>query len=117
MYAQHRRMVERLYEDRATIRRFAEEETPWGETRLVEQVVYQDVPCRISQRVLGTNNQSETVNQVSYETKLFLSPDIEIKQGDIIEVTRQGITREYTAGEPFIYKTHQEISLQRRENA
>lgn len=118
-YQVHRQAIEQLYEDRATIRRFAEEEAEWGETRLPKEseAIHQDVPCRISQRALAVNTQTETTNQIAYEAKLFLSPEIDIRQGDIIEVTRQGITRKYTAGEPFIYPTHQEISLQRKDYA
>jgi len=117
LYRIHRRAIEQLYEDRATIKRYVEEKTEWGETRLIEKEVERDIPCRISQRALSVNSQTETVNEIAYETKLFLPPDIEVRQGDIIEVTRQGITRKYTAGEPFLYPTHQEVSIQRREEA
>jgi len=116
-HERYRSIIEQFYEDTATIKRLVETETEWGETKLIEQIIYQDVPCKLSQRGLAMNNQTETVNEVAYETKLFLSPDIEVKQGDIIEVMRQGITREYTAGEPFMYPTHQEVSIQRKENA
>lgn len=116
-YATHRRIIERLYEDRCTIARVIEVKMPWGETRFERQVIASNIPCRISQRALATNNQDETVNVIDYETKLFIAPNIEIRQGDEIEVTRGLITRKYTAGEPFVYPSHQEVSLQRRENA
>lgn len=119
MYAQHRRMVERFYEDRATIRRFAEEETPWGETRLIEKVVHQDVPCRLSYRAIGVSvsYQTESVNRIEYETKLFVAPEVDVRAGDVIAVTKAGVTREYVAGEPFVYATHQEVILTRKEKA
>lgn len=116
-YYMYRRAVEQLYEDRAIIKRYVEERTEWGETRLIEKEVERDIPCRISQRALGVNRQTETVNEIAYETKLLLPPDIEVRQGDIIEVTRRGVTRKYTAGEPFLYPTHQEVSIQRRDEA
>lgn len=118
-YAAHRRIIERLYEDRCTITRVSEVKMPWGETKFERQrqVIAENVPCRISQKALGTNNQSETINVIAYETKLFIAPDIEIRQGDEIEVTRGSVTRKYTAGEPFVYPSHQEVNLQRRENA
>ena len=117
MINRHRQAIERLYTDTVSITRFVEKETESGETRLVPQELYSSIPCRISQKALGTNGQTETVNQIAYETKLFLAPDIDIRQGDIVKVTRQGNTRVYTAGEPFIYPTHQEVSLQRKDNA
>jgi len=118
-YARHRRSIERLYDDRVTIRRFVEIEKPSGETALSKEPVpiYEEQPCRISQKSLAVNGQTEAQNNISYETKLFISPDVEIRQGDQILVSRQGVVRTYTAGEPFLYPTHQEISLQRKEHA
>ncbi|ATO50142.1 ABC transporter ATP-binding protein [Brevibacillus laterosporus] len=116
-YAKHRMALERMYEDKATVKRVIETETPWGETKVEPTTIYEDQPCRLSQKALGTNGQTATVNQVVYETKLFISPDVVILQGDEIEVTGRGVTRTYTAGEPFPYPTHQEISIQRKEKA
>lgn len=112
----HRRAIERLYTDRATIYRHQPVKNPVTKTtKLVAQPVYTDQPCRISQRALGQNNQTEAQNEIQYETKLFIAPEVEIKQGDLLEVTRGTVTRRYTAGEPFVYSTHQEVSLQRKE--
>ena len=116
-YQAYQRIIERFYEDRCTITGFRETKTEWNETRLEKQVIVKNVPCRVSQRTLGTNAQSDTVNVIAYETKLFIAPDVPIRQGDEIEVTRGSIVRKYTAGEPFVYQSHQEVSLQRRENA
>lgn len=113
----HRRAIERTYVDRATISRYVEVDKQNGSKGLELLSVYTDKPCRISQKSLGANGQSEAQNDIAYEIKLFISPDIEIKQGDEIEVTRQGTKRGYTAGEPFTYPTHQEVSLQRKEKA
>ena len=118
LYRAHRRVIERLYEDRASISRYAEYEDPnTTETKLDLVLVYENVPCRLSRIGMGTNRQTETVNEIAYETKLFISPDYEIKQGDVIEVTRGTVTRVYKAGEPIVYLTHQEISLQREDRA
>lgn len=116
--SRHRRAIERLYTDTCTISRHKKAKDPVKkETKLVLQPVYEDQPCRISQRALGTNQQTDAENNIAYETKLFIAPELEILQGDVIEVVRGEITREYTAGEPFPYSTHQEISLQRKEYA
>ncbi|MFD1179211.1 ABC transporter ATP-binding protein [Paenibacillus puldeungensis] len=115
-YARHRRKIEKMYNDRATVTRM-EKVKVGGETKLQPVVKYTDQPCFLSQKALGANNQTEPVNKIAYETKLFISPDIEILQGDIIEVTRGSLKRVYTAGEPFPYPTHQEISIQRKDKA
>jgi len=112
----HRRAIERLYTDRAMIYRYQPVKDPETKTtKLVPQPVYTDHPCRISQRALGQNNQTEAQNEIRYETKLFISPELDIRQGDLLEVTRGTVARRYTAGEPFPYSTHQEVSLQREE--
>jgi len=114
--SRHRRAIERLYTDTCTISRHVKVKDPvTKETKLVLQPVYEDQQCRISQRALGTNQQTEAENVIAYETKLFIAPELEIRQGDVVELTRGGVSREYTAGEPFLYPTHQEVSLQRGE--
>lgn len=115
-YKRHRREIERLYEDRCTIYRYQKVSDPeTRETVMKPVAVYSDQPCRVSQKALGTNNQTEAQNNIQYETKLFIAPELEIKQGDMIEATKGVVTRKYEAGEPFLYPSHQEISIQRKE--
>ncbi|MEG6521133.1 ABC transporter ATP-binding protein [Desulfotomaculum sp. 1211_IL3151] len=112
-YTRHRRAIEKLYDSLATISRYRKGKKPSGETAQVLQLLHKDIPCRISQKALGSNGQTEAQNEIQYETKLFLAPEVEICQGNAIVVTRAGVARTYTAGEPFLYPTHQEVSLQR----
>ncbi|MCM3701433.1 ABC transporter ATP-binding protein [Paenibacillus macerans] len=125
-YDRHRRKIEKLYTDRATIYRYQKVKDPvTKETKLVPMPVHSDQPCRISQKALAQNGQTEAQNDIRYETKLFIAPELEILQGDMLEATRGRITatgwepiaptRKYTAGEPFIYPTHQEVSIERKE--
>ncbi|NGP58156.1 ABC transporter ATP-binding protein [Paenibacillus thiaminolyticus] len=116
-YRKHRRKIEKTYEDKATISRYGKVKKPNGETKNELAPVYVDQPCRISQKALAVNGQREAQNVISYETKLFISPELEIKQGDTIEVVRGHTTTTYTAGEPFPYPTHQEVILQRKDKA
>ncbi|QHZ52163.1 ABC transporter ATP-binding protein [Paenibacillus larvae] len=113
-YTKHRRALEKMYEDQATISGFREVTKPNGSTKNEPVVIYQDQPCRISQRALGVNSQTDAENKIAYETKLFIAPDLDIRQGDMVEVKRGALSREFTAGEPFPYQTHQEIALQRK---
>lgn len=126
-YARHRRALERLYTDRATIERQQEVVKPNKATINEPVIAYADQPCRISQTGLPRDGQTEAQNDVDYLAKLFVSPDIEILQGDTITVQRGylsegqwtplGAARSYQAGEPFLYPTHQEISLHREDYA
>ncbi|WP_410769585.1 ABC transporter ATP-binding protein [Fontibacillus sp. BL9] len=122
----YRLALERKYTDRVTVKRMGRVKVN-GETKQQLVTVYEGQPCRISQKALGINGQTETVNQIAYDTKLFIAPELEIKQGDTLTVTRgrniaagwEAVApgREYKAGEPFPYETHQEISLQRKDTA
>lgn len=112
----HRRAIEKMYTDRATVYRYGETTDPTsGKTKQVPATVYSNEPCRISQKALASNGQTEAQNDIKYEVKLFISPDLAIQQGDMLEVTRGTVTRKYEAGEPFPYSTHQEVSIQRKE--
>lgn len=112
-YAKYRQQLETMYNDHVTVQRSEKVKKPNGATELQWVTKHTDVPCRISQTGLAANTQTDTTNDIDYSSKLFLSPLVEIKQGDKLAVTREGLTREYTAGEPFIYPTHQEINLER----
>ncbi|MEJ8548164.1 ABC transporter ATP-binding protein [Brevibacillus borstelensis] len=113
-YKAHRKRIERLYIDKCTIYRY-QKVSEGGETILKPAPIYTDQPCLISQKTLGANNQTDAQNNIQYETKLFIAPELEIKQGDMIEATRGAVTRKYEAGEPFPYPSHQEVSIQRKE--
>lgn len=112
----YRLALERTYADRVTVQR-VEKVKVNGETKQQLVTVFEQRPCRISQKTLGTNGQTESVNNIAYETKLFIAPELEIRQGDTLTVTRGEFTRTYTAGEPFPYSSHQEISIQRKDEA
>jgi len=115
-YAAYRAQIETLYEDTANIYRYEKIKNP--DTGITEEktvLKYADQPCRISQKALATNGQTDAQNDIQYETKLFIAPELDIMQGDLLEVTRGAVTRRYSAGEPFLYPTHQEVSIQRKE--
>ncbi|ARF70348.1 ABC transporter ATP-binding protein [Paenibacillus larvae subsp. pulvifaciens] len=103
-----------MYEDIATIRRYEDVDKPNGSTKNEPVIIYRDQPCHISQKALGVNNQKDAQNNIAYETKLFISPELDIHQGDVVEIKRGTLSREFTAGEPFPYPTHQEVALQRK---
>ncbi|NFF59844.1 hypothetical protein FDB08_04030 [Clostridium botulinum] len=82
------------------------------ETKLITKIKYKDIKCKISKQSLSKNTQTDTVNQIVYELKLFICPELDIKQGDVVEVTNKfGEKETYKAGEGFKYNTHQEVIL------
>lgn len=114
-YNRHRVAIERMYEDKVTISRYGNYKDPvTKETKQKSQSVYTDEPCMLSQTGLARNGQTEAQNDLQYDAKLFISPELIITQGDLIAVTRAATGRidKYIAGEPFPpYQSHQEINL------
>jgi hypothetical protein len=114
-YARHRALIERMYEDTATICRYDDDKNPvTKETELTLYEVYSNQPCKLSQLRLPQDGQTEAQNDVRYDAKLFIAPDVEVQQGDVVSVTRAatGRVETYVAGKPFPpYQSHQEINL------
>lgn len=104
----------KMYTDTAKVYRYVKTSTPSGATREGTQLIYTAIPCRISQKELNSPLQSQTSisMNISYEIKLFCSPDYILKAGDKLEVTRGNNTIQfYELGKPFQYSTHQEFLL------
>jgi hypothetical protein len=118
--SQMRKAVESLYDCTCTIRNYEKYKDPvTKETKTGINPVpkYENEPCRVSKQSLSKNNQTETVNKIVYEVKLFISPEVEINQGDEIEVTNKlGIKEKYKAGEGFPYNSQQEVILNKDGN-
>ncbi len=88
------------------------------ETRTEEVTVIKNQPCKLSKKTISPANQSEVATTVAYAPLLFIAPEVEIKPGSIIIISQNGVTRKYErSGEPFIYETHQELTLQRVDKA
>lgn len=115
----HKKAIEMFYEHTCTIRRYEKYKDPVNkETKVGINPVpkYKDQPCKVSKSSLGKNNQSDTTNDKNYEIKLFISPEVEIHQGDEIEVNIFGVITKYVAGEPLpIYSSHQEVVLENKD--
>jgi hypothetical protein len=80
------------------------------ETKGIITIKHSSIPCRVSKSKASKNTQTDTVNQLAYELKLITSVELDIIQGDTIEVTNKfGIVKKYLAGEGLKYSTHQEV--------
>jgi len=115
-YGRYRAALEHTYEDTCTVYRYQDVKDPISKvTKQAPAVLHTAVACRLSQTVLPKDGQTVAQNDIKYDAKLFFGLDTAIQQGDLIEVTRGGISRRYVAGEPFLYPTHQEIGLTHKE--
>ncbi|WP_461039696.1 hypothetical protein [Tepidimicrobium xylanilyticum] len=114
-----RKAIESQYKGLCTIYEYTEIEDPdTGEAIVSPEPipVHENIPCKLSKKTIAPASEAEVANTIKYEPVLFISSDIEVKAGSIIEVTQHGVTRKFIrSGEPFVYETHQEIVLQRAD--
>lgn len=112
-----RRIAETQYEDTCTVT----EQTPQRNetnkrTELVETQTLINQPCKLTfkETTLVASKESNTTSSVVQEILLFISPDVSIKPGSKIEITRKNGTVEVykNSGKPQVYDTHQEIVLE-----
>jgi len=81
-------------------------------TEHTEETVLKDKPCRLSYKTITNTSQAEPQNVVTQVVKLFIAPELQIKQGSKIIVKKEKFIKEYeNSGEPAVYDTHQEIVL------
>lgn len=120
-FKQARKAIERLYDCTCSIKTYGKYKDPVTKetkTGINPVAKYENQSCKVSKQSLSKNTQTDTVNKVVYELKLFIAPELNIKQGDEIEVTNQfGIITKYKAGEGFLYNTHQEVILSKEGKA
>ena len=89
-----------------------------GVTKTVLEEYCKDQPCRLSYQRGATTADSDTKSTAYQEIKLFIAPEIEIKDGSKIAVTQHGRTSNYKlSGKPLVYSNHQEILLESLETS
>jgi hypothetical protein len=108
-----RSALESLYEDTCNVYESREYIKENGSTGHREELVTADIPCRISYKSINAGTETDKADYKEQLVKLFIAPEISIKPGSRVEVTRNGSTTMYKAsGEPAIYYGHKEIVLE-----
>lgn len=72
-------------------------------------------PCRLSFSS-SPSTSSGDVSATSQTIKLFIAPELDIRPGSKITITQNGRVESYQrSGEPAVYESHQEITLEKFE--
>ena len=108
-----RRDIEKLYMDTCTVMEKQHVKDPnTGITSLQDVTVHKNIPGKLSHKKMAYS-EGGIASVLSLTSSLIINPDIVIKPGSKILVTRNGITTAYkNSGEPGRYMTHQEIMLE-----
>lgn len=115
--ALERKLLEGTYEDTVRVLR-PDDETVGNITGTVLKEAGGGI-CALSQSGNRAASQTDSFNRLEYEAVVFAPPELDVRPGDVLEVTRFGRTDPasqlvYTyepAGRPAHYPTHQEIPL------
>lgn len=117
--ALERAAIESTYEGLCTVTNFQTVKDPVSKvTGPQRALVFENEPCALSQTALSSSSKTGTDNTVSFNAKLFISPDVTIEAGSEIYVEQNGMRGTFKrVGKPFRYTTHQEISLEEIDRA
>lgn len=108
-----KKALQKLWKGTCTISVYQEVTNPVTKiTSFKDEIVFENLPCRLSFETVNVANPVGTATQVSQSIKLFLDPVIAVPPGSKITVTQNGVTVDYKqSGQPAIYTNHQEIAL------
>ena len=108
-------ILESTYFDKCTIKRKEKIKNPiTGVTETVEVIIVEDAKCALSKKDIQTMNV-DGIGTLAFSHLLFLNPNINLREGDIVEVTSMGKISNYLASKPFYYSSHSETLLSYKE--
>ena len=111
-------ILESTYFDKCTIKRKEKiKNHNTGVTETKEVIIVEDVKCALSTHNNDNAMLVDGVGKVVQIHKLFLNPNINLQEGDTVEVTSIGKTSIYLASKPFYYSSHSETLLTYKERA
>ena len=105
--------IETLYFDRATIIEYQHVFNPEDcSTGVKEVVLCENEPCKVSYEYTRNTEDGVASDVLTLTSKLFLRPDLTVKAGSKIIVTRNGVSKVYkNSGESAMFFNHQEIKI------
>ena len=110
-------ILESTYFDKCTIKRKEKIKNPnTGVTETKEIIIVEDVKCALSKKDIQTMNV-DGVGNLAFSHLLFLNPNINLQEGDTVEVTSMGIKSIYLSSKPFIYPSHSQTLLTYKDRA
>ena len=109
-------MLESTYFDRCTIKRKEKtKDINTGVTETKEVIIVEDVKCALSKRDNTPIMTSDGVGKLAFSQLLFLNPNINLREGDIVEVVSMGMKSIYLASKTFYYPSHSQTLLTYKE--
>lgn len=107
-----------MYHDKATVCRQINAVDEEGADDYAVQEIYSDIPCKLYQsgKPFTAQNTDRQVDIIT-DLKLFLPPQYDILPNDILKISRNGQNILLNAVKSFRYKSHQEVTVKRKDEA
>ena len=86
-----------------------------GVTTMQEVLKYSNLQCALDKKDEVQTGGEVGTAFISAAYILFCRPTVDIQVGDKLVVTYNGRTGVFEAGEPYPYKSHQEVSVIKKE--
>ena len=110
-------ILESTYFDKCTIKRKEKIKNPnTGVTETVEKIIAENIKCALSKKDIQTMNVGG-IGNLAFSHLLFLNPNVDVQEGDIVEVSSMGKISIYLASKPFYYSSHSETLLSYKKRA
>ena len=110
-------ILESTYFDKCTIKRKVKAKNEnTGVTETVEKIIAENAKCALSKKDVQMMS-SDGVGKLAFSHLLFLNPNIDLQEGDTVEVTVLGKIYINLASKPFYYSSHSETLLSYKERA
>ena len=111
-------ILESTYFDKCTIKRKEKIKNPnTGVTETKEVIIVENAKCALSTHNSDNAMLVDGVGKVVQIHKLFLNPNINLQEGDIVEVSSMGKISNYLASKPFYYSSHSQTLLTYKDRA
>ena len=110
-------ILESTYFDKCTIKRKEKiKNLNTGVTETKEVIIVEDVKCALSKKDIQIMNV-DGIGTLAFSHLLFLNPNVDVQEGDIVEVLSMGKISIYLSSKPFYYSSHSETLLSYKERA
>ena len=104
-------ILESTYFDKCTIKRKEKIKNPnTGVTETKEIIIIEDVKCALSKKDIQAMNV-DGIGTLAFSHLLFLNPNVDVQEGDTVEVNSMGKISIYLASKPFYYSSHMEVII------
>ena len=111
-------ILESTYFDRCTIKRKEKIKNPvTGVTETKEKIIIENAKCALSSEGRRNVITIDGVGKVLEIHKLFLNPNVDVQEGDTVEVISIGKLSIYLASKPFYYSSHSQTLLTYKDRA